>query len=248
MAYSKFVIWDNPANAGTLALGTFGLKYTRVIVDLPYYQGSRNYWKTHDVFTNSDNQQQVTLQTSIPYDPTSIKLYADGVSVAITKVVGASQREVAVQGSLIDGKMLYFSYIPKAVELYMGDKKDDNERVYGILCDVESSLKLRDAVQTIRKHIITFCDILNIQKPLWYGGFANKDVGAYNNLIAGVTETSIDLHLGEIQAIFENVIIAVNNLTGKTIAYTKTPAFTISYLEFLQEGLTLADAAMKERG
>ena len=210
MAYNKFVIWDDPSNPGTLPLGRFGLQYTKVIVDIPYYQNSRDYWKTHDVFENTDNQQQVTFFTSIPYEPSSLKLYANENEVAITKVVGATQREFSVQASLIDGKMIYCSYIPRALSRYLGNLKRQNENVYGVICSVETSVKIRDAIQTMRKHIITFCDRLGIQKPLWYGGFANKDVGAFNNLVAGITESSLVLHLQEIQEVFENVIITVH--------------------------------------
>lgn len=248
MAYSKFVTWNNPKDAGVLPIGRFGLTYTRVIVDLPYYQGSRQYWADHDVFVNSNGDSIIDLQTSIPYDPASIKVYIDGKAVAFTKTIGASQRDFSVQGSALDGKAIHCEYIPRNIALYLGDQRNQLEKVYGVVCSVESSVQIRDTIQTIRKHIITFCDRLDIQKPLWYGGFANKDVGAYNNLVAGITEASVALHLREIQDIFENVIITVNNMAGKTIAYSKTPAFTISYLEFVQEALTLADAALEEVG
>ena len=248
MAYSKFVTWNNPKDAGILPIGRFGLTYTRVIVDLPYYQGSRDYWVDHDVFLNSNADPVIDLQTSIPYDPATIKVYVDGKSVAFTKTIGASQRDFSIQGSVLDGKAIYCEYIPRDIALYLGDQQEQIEKVYGVVCSVESSVQLRDTIQTIRKHIITFCDRLDIQKPLWYGGFANKDVGAYNNLVAGITESSIPLHLQEIQDIFETVMITVNNMAGKTIAYSRTPAFTISYLEFIQEALTLADAALEEVG
>lgn len=246
MAYKKQVAWPKPFGSGLLPIGKFGLEYTVVIADVPLYEYSREVWEISDTFPGIESGGTTILSTSTEYTPGSLKVYADGVEIDFKESSSlGDHRDFTVSTNDIVGKSLYCEYVPKKLEEFLGDQRDRVRAIYQCETGLRVTTKLREVIEYMRKYIDSMSAALEIESPIWVGGVGNQNIGSYNNILPGLTPTSVKAHLAPIaDAVKEFAKVLEGNGYPGVITLPE-PEYSVEFLSAVQEALTQVDEGLE---
>jgi len=249
MAYSKVVIWDSPYLEQKLPYGYYGVRYTKVMVDIPLYENSRSIWTENSAFPDMGTQQGQLLEfeTSLKYQHGTLVVWSNGEKcTTVTENNRNASRKFTIHPSDVIGYNIYCEYLPQNIDDALGDNSAALEKLYNVVAVVHSSTKLRDYIHMTRQYINILSTALNIEPPSWYGGKENSDIGEAMTLVPNVTPTSISLHLETIYNKVLEFISILKSLGYRNFTTPSTPEYTYEFIESIQKSLIEIDTAVEQ--
>ena len=174
MAYTKQVVWKYPFADQNLDIGFHGLRFTRVLLDVPRPDLTRDIWD-FDVFpavSGENFTSVVEMNTSVAYHTETLKVYANGILVISEESELSVKNTFSIDIDIISGKYVHCEYIPSEVSKFLGDNTTFLENMYGIVTTVDYSSKLRETIQLMRNYLDVMRTTLNITPDLWIVGYA----------------------------------------------------------------------------
>jgi len=248
-SYNRQVVWKSPFIDHFLPLGSYGMQYTKVAIDIPLENMRHEIWDITDTLFvgEADTDQYITFQTTLPYFSGTLEVYADGELADYTESRRRIKRSFELDKQKAKNKHMWMTYIPNSLSYAIGNNKQRLEDVYGIKCAVLYSNKLRETIKLARKYVSSISTYLGIEPPLWIGGRGNTERSTEDNLLPTLTPISAELHLVPIN---EHIVIIQDTLIGE--GYQNIPLlldaeFSIEYFEQLQIVLNTIDEIMENR-
>ena len=247
MAYNKQVVWPKPFGSGVMPIGKYSVVYTVVVADIPLYEYSREVWDISDKFPGSiSNTGKIVLSTSTSYESGTLKVYADGMEIEATDVRGLGTKGVfSVDAGAIAGKSLYCEYTPSSVDDYLGDQRDKLRAIYQVEAGIRTTTKMREIVEYARKYIDSMAAALQVESPLWKGGVGNQSIGAYNNIIPGLTPTSVEAHLVPIRDAIVNFTRILEGRGYSGVIAMPDAEYSIEFFNAMEQAITEIDAGLE---
>lgn len=250
MAYNRIVVWQYPFADIPMPLGTSGMTYTKVVVDVPRYRLRRDLWEETGTFTLGEvgTGDLITMNTSVPYYPDTLKVIADGELITFKETTRREKDRFQMSISEAKDKYVYVEYIPGDIQNSVGDNIDTLRDAYGIVAEKRYSKKLRETIELARIYVSEMCIHIGVEPPLWVGNKDNNEVGTARNIIPGLTPLSAELHLLPIAEKIEVLRAYVLGNSTVRVPQLPEPKYTLDFIESLQQVLIDIDTALEQIG